>query len=151
VAIIIWFGPAGLVIAGNGFNWVNACMLYVFGGFFGVHGWQFGRAITWMLFFFLLAVHRSLMAIDIFDKAPTQWHWAVVTFSFVGYVCPLNYLWGVVALYAFRTLLVPPGLSKIIGFLAVKVFMIHLLDSLVWIYGHRLQNLVRPGERITPP
>jgi hypothetical protein len=29
--------------------------------------------------------------------------------------------------------------------------MIHLLDSLVWIYGHRLQNLVRPGERITPP
>jgi hypothetical protein len=27
ITVIIWFGLTGLVIQGNGFNWVNACML----------------------------------------------------------------------------------------------------------------------------
>jgi hypothetical protein len=167
VSIIIWFGPAGLVIHNNGFHWVNACMLYIFAGFFGIHGWPFRPAITWALFFVILAINRSLMEIDIFDKIPLRWHWAVVTFrlhilhrqntyvyspsGFVGYVCPNNYAWGVVALHAFRTFSVPSGTSKIICFLATKIFMIHLLDCLVWIYGNPLQNLVRPGERVTPP
>jgi hypothetical protein len=167
VIVIIWFGPAGLVIHGNGFNWENACLLSVFAGFFGIHGWPFRPGITWMIFLVILTIDRLLMTFDIFDKISTEWHWALVTFrlhilhrgntyvysssSFVGYVCPLNYLWGVVALYAFRTLSFHSELSKVICFLAIKVFMIHLLDSLIWIYGHRLQNLVRPWERVNPP
>jgi hypothetical protein len=167
ITIIIWFGPAGLVIQGNGFNWVNACMLYVFAGFFGIHGWPFRPVITWLLFFIVLAIDRCLMATDIFNKIPIRWHWAFVTFrlhilhrpntyvysssSFVGYVCPVNYFWGVVALYAFRTLSFPSGTSKIICFLATKIFMIHLLDCLIWIYGYPLANVVRPKERVTPP
>jgi hypothetical protein len=167
ISVIIWFGPAGLVIQGNGFNWVNACLLYVFAGFYGIHGWPFRPVITWLFFLVVLAIDRSLMAIDIFDKIPIRWHWAFVTFrlhilhrrntyvyspsGFIGYVCPVNYLWGVVALHAFRTLSFPPGTSKIICFLATKIFMIHLLDCLVSIYGHRLENLVRPKERVIPP
>jgi hypothetical protein len=120
-----------------------------------------------VFFFIVFAIDRSLMSIDIFNKIPIRWHWACVTFrlhivhrrktyfysstGFVGYVCPINYFWGVVALYAFRTLSFPSGISKVICFLATKIFMIHLLDSLVWIYGHPLANLVRPRERITPP
>jgi hypothetical protein len=165
--VIIWFGPAGPVIQGNGFNWENACMLYVFAGFFGIHGWPFAPSITWIFFLVILMVDRLLMAFDVFDKVSARWHWAFVTFrlhilhrgntyvysssSFVGYVCPLNYLWGVVALHAFRSLSFHSGLSKFICFLAIKVFMIHVLDSLVCVYGNRLQNLVRPWERITPP
>jgi hypothetical protein len=167
ITVIIWFGPKGLVVHSNGFNWVNACMLYVFAGFFGIHGWPFRPIITWLFFFFVLAIDRSLMAIDIFNKIPIHWHWAFVTFrlhirhrrntyvyspsGFMGYVCPVNYFWGVVGLYAFRTLSFPSGTSKIICFLATKIFMIHLLDCLIWIYGHPLENLVRPKERVTPP
>jgi hypothetical protein len=167
IAAIIWFGPAGLVIPAYGFHWVNACMLYVFAGFFGVHGWPFSCIVTWILFFAIFVIDRAFMATDIFTLVPAEWHWAVLTFRLhvllrrdkyifsenrsVGYVCPLNYFWGAVALYAFQTLSFPASISKVICFLATKVFMIHFLDCAINVYGYDLIKLVRPSERVTPP
>jgi hypothetical protein len=65
IGMIFWFGPTGLVIQANGFNWVNACMLYVFAGFFGIHGWPFRQVVTWILFLCILGIDGLLMTIDI--------------------------------------------------------------------------------------
>jgi hypothetical protein len=48
----------------------------------------------------------------------------------VIYACPLTFLCGAVALYAFRLISFPPFVSKILFFMGGKVFLIHLFDKL---------------------
>jgi hypothetical protein len=61
--------PPAFVIPGNGFNWVNVCLLYVFAGFFGIHGWPFSHVLTWMCFCLFFAIDRSLRSVDLFTKS----------------------------------------------------------------------------------
>jgi hypothetical protein len=142
-------------------------MLYVFAGFFGVHGWPFGTTWTLILFVVTFAVLRYCTMVDIFAKITVKWPWAFMTFRFGitpgpdGWryittpcpqcVCPGPYVCGVIAVYCCRTLSLPPGISKIACFLGNKSFMLHLLDSVMVCFGSRMWNSFRPSERISQP
>jgi hypothetical protein len=58
VVIVIWFGTAGPVIQGIGFNWIKACTLYVLGGFLGSTDGHFPSRLDgrWFVLFLRLIV-----------------------------------------------------------------------------------------------
>jgi hypothetical protein len=66
-------------------------------------------------------------------------------------VCPASYLCGAIAVYAFRTLYFPAGVSRVICFMANKGFTLHVLDRVMDVFGERSWNLFRPQERCSPP
>jgi hypothetical protein len=167
IALTIWFCPYGRFIAGKGTNWENGCLLHVVAGYFGVHGWLHGLFFTWLLFFVFFSINRYFMAFDIFEKLPRHWHWAFVncrlgivpsrhTFFYVSgglcaYVCPPNYLWGVFAILAMRSIYFPSSISKVICFTGNKCFMLHLIDCAMGNFGSRSWKVFRSWERIDPP
>jgi hypothetical protein len=120
--------------------------MYVFAGYFGVHGWPLRPSLTWILWIGLYRLQWPTVSTDIFKKFPPKWHWALVTFhnfiwrprpnagvqhptpKWAGYQCPLSYFWGANALYAFRSLSLPAGLTRAIIYLGPMSFMIHWLD-----------------------
>jgi hypothetical protein len=151
LALLAWSGPGGLLTPASAMNWENACMLYVFAGLFGVHGWPFGILITWILFWALFFFLRYCRVVDIFEKISARWQWAFLSFRLTirpkpnkwlrmekccqPYLCPGNYLCGAIAVYAFRTLSFPSGISKTVCFVGNKVFVLHLLDSVTNCFG----------------
>jgi hypothetical protein len=141
--------------------------MYVFAGYFVLHGWIASGKFIWIPFFACFVAVRYLNSHDIFAMIPPRWHWAVVTFRLVArwngnwygsvarpsveYVCPLNYLLGTSAIFGFRSLSLPTGVSKIITFFGTKIFVLHWLDMLHVGYGGELFGLLRiPERRITP-
>jgi hypothetical protein len=167
VACLVWFGPTGHFMFNSGLNWENACMLYVFAGFFGVHGWSFGTVRTWFLFLFQFLALRYCTVGDIFRIIPTSWRWVFVTFRFgimpweqrvcrvarpwAAYLCPGNYVAGAIAIYAFRTLSFPAGISRTICFVANKAFTLHLIECVLIIFGKKAWDMLRYWERVRPP
>jgi hypothetical protein len=141
VWLTLWWG-----VSFTATYWVNACLMYVFAGYFGVHGWPLRPSLTWILLIALYRLQWPTVSTDIFHKFPRKWHWALVTFrrfiwrprrglpikcpkpGWVGYQCPLSYFWGANALYAFRSLSLPSGLSRAIIYLGPMAFMIHWID-----------------------
>jgi hypothetical protein len=99
---------------------------------------------------------------------PLKWAWTLLTLrqrpvpykargvigptpaGIVIYICPLNFFWGVVALYAFRTLSFPAGISRAITFLSVKGFMIHFFDK-YHLFSSRRNGWNRMPERSRNP
>jgi hypothetical protein len=168
VGFILWCGPEGIFVQKRGYNWMSACFMYVFAGLFAIHGWPFGKLITWLIFIAIYGFERFLAEKDIMSFFPAKWGWAFITFRMrsvpikrnVGfgappggamqYVFPLSYFWGVVALYGFSSVELPTGLSKMINFLSVKGFTLHLLDRLP-LMNRQIQNWNRPHERIATP
>jgi hypothetical protein len=154
-------------VPGGGGKWENACLLHIVAGYFGVHGWSHGMSATWTLCFILFFVNRYFMAVDIFTKMPSRWHWAFVkcrlgivpskhTFRYVSggliaYECPPNYFWGALTILAFRAMMFPSGASKVICFVGNKCFMLHLIDHVMSVFGNRAWNVLRSWERINPP
>jgi hypothetical protein len=167
IVCVIWFGPKSFFVGDFGFNWRHASYLYFFAGYFVLHGIPIGRSLTWLLFFVCSLIGCFIHSHDILSIIPTKLHWAFLSFrlaptpdkttynflsqDFVAYVCPLNYVWGIVALYSFRFINLPLGLSQCIVFLGNKVFMIHLLDGLSFYYPACFHNLMDPDERIGTP
>jgi hypothetical protein len=141
VWLTVWWGVSFTNPA-----WTNACLMSVFAGFFGLHGWPLPPALTWILLAGLYALQWPTVSMDVFTIFLQKWHWALVTFrrniwrprpgraikcpkpGWIGYQCPLSYLSGVSALYGFRSISLPPGLSKAILYLGPKAFMIHWID-----------------------
>jgi hypothetical protein len=167
LVLLVWFGPTGYFIPSPGMNWENACMLYVFAGFFGVHGWPFARVLTWLLFLANFVFLRYCSIGDIFLKISARWQWAFFNFRFgivpgqhkiryvvpncSPYLCPANYVCGLLAVYASQTLCFPSGISKTICFIGNKSFMLHLFDQVFYLFGNKAWNILRYYERITPP
>jgi hypothetical protein len=167
IVMILSFRAPGMDILGDGLNWMNAVFLYVFAGYFGVHGWPVSGICTWIPFLVLMGASRYLVSHDVFGMVSPRWHWVVLPFRLVvfwmgstvefaptgcrAYICPLSYLWGPAALYAFRSLGLPSGVSKMITFIGAKVFMVHWFDTLHAYYGRELQGLLRPFERRMTP
>jgi hypothetical protein len=67
------------------------------------------------------------------------------------YVSPLSYVWGTAAIFAFQTLSLPAGISKVITFLGARVFMVHWLDQFCAGYQGEMHGLMRIGERRFTP
>jgi hypothetical protein len=95
------------------------------------------------------------MSIDIFDKIPIRWRWAFVTFRLhilhrgkTYYYLFFGVLWLYMLFERFHFL---QAHRKSFVFWPQRIFMMHLLYCLIWIYGHPLENLVRPKERVRPP
>jgi hypothetical protein len=167
IASIIWFQPPGYNLHWNGKNWVNPLCLYVFAGYFVLHGWIASGRWTWIPFFACFAAFRYLISHDIFGMVPPRWHWAVVTFRLIvvstsygyewvakpsmEYVSPLSYLWGTAAIFAFQTLSLPTGISKVITFIGPKIYMLHWLDQFCAGYKGELHSPLRVGERRSTP
>jgi hypothetical protein len=167
LVLLVWFGPTGYFIPHPGTNWENACMLYVFAGFFGVYGWPIGTVLTWLLFLVNFLFLRYCSVGDIFLRIPARWQWAFVNFRFgiipgknrvrhvaphsANYLCPGNYVCGMLAVHAYRTMCFPSGISKTICFIGNKSFMLHLFDRLLTIFGNTAWNMLRYYERIRPP
>jgi hypothetical protein len=138
-------GPLGL---GHGDTWQNAVLLYVFAGYFALHGWRPGFVLTAVLFAILDRTLYWLTSNDIFETVPAKYHWIAANFRIVrfksyipglldvgvrggtsGYACPLSYIWGVVGLQLFKRIPMFHSVSVALAFLAGKIFMLHLLDS----------------------
>jgi hypothetical protein len=99
---------------------------------------------------------------DIFAKIPALWHWAFVIFrlgifrgpkgirrvakSVASYPCPGNYWCGAIAVYAFRTLGFPSGISQAACFVGNKSFTLHMIDCIMLIFGNSPLNMLRYWE-----
>jgi hypothetical protein len=128
----------------NGYNWMNACGMYVFAGFFAIHGWRCPGWLTWVSWCIIFRYEWYLSNHDIAAEVDPRIAWAFETFRMrspirprgrfilrggdVILTCPLTYLWGVVALYGFRIMEFPLGMSKILAFSSGKAFLIHFFD-----------------------
>jgi hypothetical protein len=158
--------PPAFDLVGGGFNWQNAVCSYIFAGYFGVHGWPVSGIWTWIPFFVFGGISFYLASYDIFEMVSPRWHWAVLPYRLViaprgksyrwltkgwpVYVSPVSYCWATAALYAFRSLSLGPGVSKIIPFFGGKVFMIHWLDGMAR-SSTELTSLLRALERRETP
>jgi hypothetical protein len=146
IGLIIWTGPRGVFMKENGYNWMSAVAMYVFAGFFAVHGWAFPGWLTWITWGVIFRCEWYMSGHDLMAEVPPKIAWMFVTFrlrapirprgpidlpgGYVRYTCPLTFLWGAVSLYAFRLLSFFPGMSKILSFIGGKVFLMHLFDVL---------------------
>jgi hypothetical protein len=128
----------------DGYQWVNACALYVFAGFFSLHGWPFKSIGTCLTFLLLSYVSFWLFSRDILAYISPNYHRyfrcfrmtiaackAPCGFRFVVgrpviYKSPLIYVYGTSAIYFFHHLPVPAFLSGWVIFFARSIFMVHL-------------------------
>jgi hypothetical protein len=168
VALHTWCAPNGVFIKENGYNWVNASLQYIIAGFFAVHGWPVRAFFTWLLFAGIFRFEWYCVDHDPCALVPPKWQWTLLTLrrrrgpyrdrdrlgrtpaGTVNYICPLNFFWGVVALYAFRTFSFPPGISRGIAFLGGKGFMIHFFDFCLLFQSQR-PDWNRIAERSSNP
>jgi hypothetical protein len=134
-------GPLGCQLS---YCWVNAVLLYVFAGYFALHGWRLGFALAAITFAILARTAYWLSSVDIFTCVPVKYHWIAVNFRFMGfkkgrldlnppvgyrrYTSPLSYIWGVVGLQLFKRITLFHSISVALAFLAGKIFMLHLLE-----------------------
>jgi hypothetical protein len=149
-----------------GTNWMNACLLYFFAGYFAIHGWPMGRKATWVFFGVIYAVCFFCTKNDVNKLVDPQWRWLVQSFQFAFrrrkgklkwvthggrvYVSPLAYIGGVTALNAAQFVVLPRTISQICAFLGPKIYVLHFLDSHPITVAHRWDWL-RVKERITTP
>jgi hypothetical protein len=146
VVLILLSGPRGVFVKENGFNWMSACGMYVFAGFFSVHGWPFPGWLTWIIWGLIFRCEWYLSHHDLMAEVHPKIAWLFTTFEMresirprgrmggrigvVIYSCPLTFVWGAAALFAFRLLPFPQAVSKFLFFMGGKVFLIHLFDML---------------------
>jgi hypothetical protein len=130
----------------GGYNWMSASGMYVFAGFFNVHGWPCPGWLTWVIWVIIFRCEWYISGHDLMTEVHPKIAWMFSTFRMSGpihayrqmgppgghviYACPLTFLWGAVTLYASRPLRFPPGMSKVLFFMGSKVFLIHLFDEL---------------------
>jgi hypothetical protein len=128
----------------NGYNWMSACGMYVFAGFFAVHGWPCSGWLTWVLWGILFRCQWYISGHDLMTEVHPKIAWMFSTFRMrspirargrmilpgghVTYACPLTFLWGAVTLYAFAQLPFSPSMSKILFFIGGKEIFIHFFD-----------------------
>jgi hypothetical protein len=137
-------GPLNL---SDGHCWMNAVLLYIFAGYFALHGWRLGPILTFIAFVILADSVYWLTSNDILQFVPVKYHWIAVNFrllllksgvpgalegiprtGYKGYICPLSYIWGVVGLQFFKRLPIFDAIAVAIQFVAGKIFMVHLID-----------------------
>jgi hypothetical protein len=56
IAMLLYYMTADshrLLVFADGYQWVNACAIYVFADFFSLHGWPFKSIETWLTFLLL--------------------------------------------------------------------------------------------------
>jgi hypothetical protein len=135
-------GPLNL---STGHCWMNAVLLYIFAGYFALHGWRLGPILTLIVFVILAYSVYWLTSNDIFPFVPVKYHWIAANFRLVlvksgalersastgykGYICPLAYIWGIVGLQLFKRLPIFDAIAVAIEFVAGKIFMVHLIDG----------------------
>jgi hypothetical protein len=128
-----------------GANWMNACLMYFFAGYFGVHGWPLGWVATWILFVGIVALCSFLRKHWITGLVPPQYHWLVLSLQFgywfdrgkvrwAGgysrcYTSPLSYVGGIVGLYAMQFIQFPRPIARMFAFLGPKIYVLHFIDS----------------------
>jgi hypothetical protein len=146
IVLIILSGPRGVFMKDNGYNWMSASGMYVFAGFFAVHGWPCPGWLTWLIWGIIFRCEWYISGHDLMKEVHPKIAWMFSTFRMrapirprgkmtlpggtVIYACPLTWAWGAVALYAFRLISFPPSVSKMLFFMGGKVFLIHLFDLL---------------------
>jgi hypothetical protein len=145
----------------------NPIMMYVFAGYFGINGWSPGSSQTFGLFIALWAYNFRLCRDGPWKYISERWRlWSANfqlriinkvgnmsygiayvydRFGYRGYVCPANYLWGVVGVKMFGYFKIPEGLSAGVLYLGAGAFMVHLLGKL---RPGILPQLFRPEEKI---
>jgi hypothetical protein len=146
IVLIILSGPRGVFMKENGYNWMSASGMYVFAGFFTVHGWPCPGWLTWVIWGVIFRCEWYMSGHDLMTEVHPKMAWMFSTFRMrapihprgkmdlpggpVIYACPLTFIWGVVSLYGFRLINFPSCVSKILFFMGGKVFLIHLFDKL---------------------
>jgi hypothetical protein len=146
VVLIVLTGPRGAFMKENGYNWMSGSAMYVFAGFFAVHGWPFPGWLTCVIWGVLFRCEWYLSNHDVMAAVRPRIAWMFATFrtgapirshspiclagGYVRYTCPLTFFWGVVSLYTFRLFQLLPGVSKLLFFMGGKMFLIHLFDGI---------------------
>jgi hypothetical protein len=128
----------------QGGTWVNATMLYVFAGFFTIHGWPLGRIGTALAFCLLFYGGFWLVSHDILLHVPIPIHDFVrcfqmkverlgvksaVAFRDSGqlYQNPLNFIGGVTTLHFFRRFPLPAVCADWVCFVAKRIYVVHVM------------------------
>jgi hypothetical protein len=169
ISLVTFTDRGGPINYGLGYCWVNAVLLYVFAGYFALHGWRLGFALTAALFAILARAAYWLASEDIFTHVPVKYHWIAVNFRLVifkpglpapanrrrgsgnrGYTCPLSYIWGVVGLQLFKRIPMFDGISVPVAFLGGKIFMLHLFDAHPCVYPMMRLWVSRGTEWMAP-
>jgi hypothetical protein len=168
VVLQTWCAPNGVFTNESGYNWVNASLMYIIAGFFAVHGWHLRPFMTWLLFAAIFRFEWYTVDYDVCALVPPKWQWTLITLrhrqiplkprtplgwtpaGIVIYICPLSFFWGVVALYAFKTVSLPTGISRGVTCLSVKGFMIHYFDFMP-IFSRQRNGWHRISERSPIP
>jgi hypothetical protein len=146
VFLIILSGPRDIFMKENGYTWMSASGMYVFAGFYSVHGWPCATWLTWIIWGLIFRCEWYISGHDLMTEVHPKMAWMFATFRMrapirprgkmnlpggpVIYACPLTFVWGVVALHAFRPISFPICVSRILFFMSGKVFLIHLFDVL---------------------